>query len=117
MSGKSKILVVVGVAICACVALGVRNYIYAHQTSAAYSQCEYNLLVIDICKENWKVDHDKPADYVLTLDDLREEFRPYAERYGWTNGVPICPDGGIYTVGRIGERPRCSIVGRGHSRP
>ena len=39
-----------------------------------------------------------------TWDDLRPYF-PYT----WSNSIPVCPDGGVYTIGRLGENPKCSI--------
>ena len=117
MSRKSKVLLVVGSGICGLLAFGIWNFVRARATTAALSRCEYNLQVIEISKRNWQSVYHKPTDYTPSWDDLRDEFRPYAERYGWTNGLPTCRDGGTYKIGRLGERPTCSIGGSGHSLP
>jgi hypothetical protein len=90
-------------------------FIRARSTSAAFTRCESNLMIIEMCKVNWQGGHHKPADYIVTMDDLKFELQPYAIQYGWTNGVPTCPDGGTYIIGRVDEKPKCSIGGRGHS--
>ena len=46
-----------------------------------------------------------------------DELRPYLPSlWGlWSNGIPICPDGGTYSIGRLNEDPRCSIRGPLHA--
>ena len=91
---------VVGVAIAA---VGVRWYVRAHTMPAAHP-CVNNLAVIDGCKQQWALEKDKTTNDIPTWDDLR----PYLGRE--TNApIPVCPQGGTYTLGRIGEPPRCSL--------
>jgi hypothetical protein len=42
----------------------------------------------------------------VTMEDLAPFF---------PNGIPVCPDGGHYSVNRVGSPPSCSISG--HSIP
>jgi hypothetical protein len=115
MLRKITISFVIAVIAILALAIVIPAYIRAHSTKAAFTRCEFNLMIIDECKINWQNVHHKPADYVLTMDDLKDELRSYAIQYGWTNGVPTCPDGGTYIIGRVGEKPKCSVGGRGHS--
>jgi hypothetical protein len=74
------------------------------------SQCAQNLWVLGLGKERWADDNGKTMDDTPTWDDLSE----YMSRH-FTNGHPVCPDGGIYTLGRVGEPPKCSIGGIDHT--
>lgn len=70
--------------------------------------CRYNLLVIEVTKQIWawgKSSNDEPS-----WADLRGGFPQ-----DWTNGMPFCPAGGTYTIGRVGEDAKCSIGGEGHT--
>jgi hypothetical protein len=89
--------------------------IKSRQTSAAIAPCIYNLMLIDLCKHNWANVNNKTAADVPTWNDLKSELSGYAIQYKWTNDIPVCPDGGIYTIGRVGEPPTCSIGGPKHS--
>lgn len=117
LSKKKIISVVIVIFVVVVLAKASFNFLARRTTTAAFSPCEYNLQVIEICKSNWKTVNNKTASDVPSWDDLRSELRPYADRYGWTNGMPVCPDGGTYIIGRVDERPRCSIGGPRHSLP
>ncbi len=70
--------------------------------------CCYNLLVIEATKQMWAwgtSSKDEPS-----WADLRAGFPQ-----DWTNGVPFCPAGGTYTIGRVGEDAKCFIGGEGHT--
>lgn len=75
------------------------------------SQCFLNLSEINWCKTCWASDEHKTTNDTPTWNDLSD----YLQRHGFTNGIPVCPQGGTYTLGRIGEPPRCSIGGPDHS--
>jgi hypothetical protein len=84
-------------------AVAVVNFIAARQTSAT-DACVNNLRVIDAAKQQWALEHGK------TWDDVR----PYLGRFP-SNSIPVCPEGGTYTLGRVGSPPTCSIGGPRHS--
>jgi hypothetical protein len=76
----------------------------AHHDVAAYESCIAKLHTIEGAKATWalenkKTDADIPADADL--------FGPAA----YIRQKPQCPQGGVYTIGRVGDRPRCSIPG------
>jgi hypothetical protein len=58
---------------------------------------------LEICKDIW-AKGNKTTNDTPTWDDLRPYFPD-----GWSNNIPVCPAGGTYILGRVGERPRCSI--------
>jgi hypothetical protein len=70
--------------------------------------CRYNLLVIESAKQMWawgRSSKDEPC-----WADLRAGFPQ-----DWTNGMPFCPAGGTYTIGRVGDPAKCSVGGEGHT--
>jgi hypothetical protein len=74
--------------------------------------CVNNLLWIDGAKKEWAQQSHKFSNAVPTEDDLR----PFLKQ-GYQQPVPFphCPSGGIYTLGGIGEPPKCSPGGVGHT--
>jgi hypothetical protein len=77
------------------------------------SKCVVNLQNIEDCKALWGDNRDATVtNSVPSWEDLRSYFPP-----SWSNTIPVCPDGGTYTLGRIGEPPTCSIGGPRHSLP
>jgi len=77
--------------------------------------CIDNLTQIDGAKQQWALEHGKNSDAKPTWDDIR----PYlADSFkSGTNQIPACPQGGKYTLGKVGDRPTCSIGGKDHSLP
>jgi hypothetical protein len=69
--------------------------------------CINNLQFIANAKNDWaRENHKLPTD-VPTRDDL----------YGtnkFLRHTPVCPRGGIYTIGRVSENPTCSFTDKGH---
>jgi hypothetical protein len=65
--------------------------------------CINNLRLIYAAKQAWALDKSKTDTDVPTEQDLL----PYLK-----GGVfPVCPSGGIYTIGAVGQLPTCSISG------
>ena len=78
----------------------------SQQTQAGNEQssCMNNLRQIEAAKNEWALETGKAAGAVPTDQDLL----PYL-----TGGVfPVCPSGGVYTIGAIGTPPSCSIHGQ-----
>jgi hypothetical protein len=67
--------------------------------------CINNLRLIDAAKQQWALENKKQAADTPTMDDLR----PYFGGGPNNTNVPTCPDGGVYTVGTVGEKPACGI--------
>jgi len=65
--------------------------------------CINQLRQIDVAKQMWATDHQKPPGALLTVADLA----PYLG----TNALPACPAGGVYTLNPVGLAPLCNIPG------
>ena len=64
--------------------------------------CIKNLELIDAAKKQWAEQHGLQKGERVPADVLASLF---------PNGLPTCPDGGHYSVNRIGAPPVCSITG------
>jgi hypothetical protein len=84
--------------------------------TAKLPACQQNLRQIWSCKDLWAGNEDKTTNDTPSWDDLRPYFPDFMTNHAdWTNGRPTCPHGGTYTIGRVGEWPKCSIGGYYHS--
>jgi type II secretory pathway pseudopilin PulG len=82
--------------------IAIPNFIKARKTSQANTCINY-LSQINSAKQRWASDHKKTANDIPTWDDLT----PYLGR-GDSERLK-CPQGGIYTIGKVGEYPTCSL--------
>jgi hypothetical protein len=73
---------------------------------AQENACINNLRLIDAAKHQWAIEHNKSNSDIPTAADIAIYMgrTPQGE-------IPKCPDGGVYTIGAVGEKPRCSIPG------
>jgi hypothetical protein len=94
------------------IVIGVWLYQLAH-TKAAVSPCKINLQILGEAKHSWVIKNHKSDNDAPTWDDLKQDLQAYEGQMWWTNGRPICPKGGIYTLGHAGEPVRCSVHGVG----
>src|SRR5437879_9130784 len=97
MSQRAKSLMVLLPLFCVAVLIAIPNFIRG-RTVRAYNACINNIRQVDGAKQQWEVENHKSTNDVVTWNDVL----PYLK------GMPVCPDGGTYTLGRIGEEPRCS---------
>ena len=85
---------------------------HSKRRSKKIPRCHFNLMQIDLIKYDWAGNEGKTTNDTPTWDDLRPYFPDFmTNSIYWTNGRPICPNGGIYKIGKVGERPKCSIGG------
>jgi hypothetical protein len=71
--------------------------------SKARDICINNLRQIDAAKNQWALENNKAVGAIPAGEDLLPYF---------PNGIfPVCPSGGTYTIGAVGELPTCSIPG------
>ena len=71
-------------------------------------RCVENLYQIQLAKELWMSDNNKTLNDTPTWDDIK----------AYVGGnILVCPNGGIYTIGRVDQLPTCSIGGWRHSLP
>ena len=64
--------------------------------------CEHHLSVIHYATEAWARDHQKSNSDVPTDSDLFGPGKYILEK-------PRCPEGGVYTLSCVTNRPKCSI--------
>jgi hypothetical protein len=68
--------------------------------------CINNLRQIDAAKNEWALEKRKTTGTLITEDDIK----PYL-KLDANGNLPQCPAGGKYTIGKVGEKPTCSISG------
>ena len=89
--------------------VGLPWYVHTHTKPSAHP-CVNNLMVIVGAKEQWALAKNKTTNDVPTWEDLRIYCGPGSE-----GAILTCPNGGTYTLGRVGESPTCSLGGDYHS--
>jgi len=67
--------------------------------------CISILQEMDAAKQVWRAENHKTTDDVPTMTELTNYMKL----------VPVCPKGGVYTIGHVGTPPKCSI--KGHELP
>jgi hypothetical protein len=75
----------------------------AHSFVSAKNVCINNLRQIDGAKEQWALENAKPVGATANEKELSEFLR--GKRW------EVCPKGGKYFIGNVGEEPRCSVAG------
>ena len=105
MSKKSKITAVTVLSIILVVVAILPAFIRATTTPAMNASVN-NLRQIDGVKQLWVVENHKTTNDVVVWEDIR----PYLK------STLVCPRGGTYILGRVGESPRCS-TGETHTLP
>ena len=83
-------------------AIAIPNFVKARAT-AQQNACINNLRMLDAAKQQWALEKKKETTDVPTVDDLKA--------YLSHNQMVVCPQGGTYTIGPVGESPKCSIPG------
>ncbi len=107
VSKHSKIKVIVAFGFCALLVGGVA-WLFRARHQRAYASCITLLKQIEGAKATWALEHKKQNDDTPTWADLLGPGLYIADR-------PVCPQGGIYTLGKVAEYPGCSHPGPGHS--
>jgi hypothetical protein len=85
-------------------AIAIPNFVKARATSQQ-NACINNLRQMDAAKNQWALENNKKTGDICTEENLK----PYIRLVG--GQLPKCPQGGIYTIGPVGEPPTCSIPG------
>ena len=102
MLEKAKFVIFGIPIICLVVAAAIPNLVRSRVTTAKMP-CIVWLRMIDGAKVQWALLHQKTTNDVPTWDDLRSFLAG--------ESLPLqCHDGGVYTIGRVGELPSCSIA-------
>lgn len=97
-------------AIVVCILIGlvlavvIPNTIRPVVGDAAHPPCIVILREIDSAKNEWALENGKTNGVICTENDIK----PYIKLDAKGN-LPKCPQGGIYTIGKVGEPPTCSL--------
>ena len=102
----TRILFALGALFLLVVAFGFWRHFAASPTDKA-NTCISNLLQIEGAKYQYADENNLPRGAPVTAKALLRYIKGSTEEW-LTHG---CPAGGVYTIGPIGERPRCSIPG------
>ena len=82
-------------------AIAIPNFIQA-RNKARTNSCINNLRQIDAAKEQWAMANNKNETAEPTWNDL-------VGANGYLKVSPVCRKQGTYTIGKINERPTCSV--------
>jgi competence protein ComGC len=86
-------------------AIAIPNFVKA-RASAQENKCASNLRLMDGAKRLWALEHKKQNTDTPTMEDLM----PYLAA-ALNDKAPVCPAGGVYTIGSVGQNPTCSVPG------
>jgi hypothetical protein len=75
------------------------------RTTSSCNACINNLRQFDGAKQQWALEHNKTTNDVPSLNDMRLYVKLTS-----SGELPGCPNGGRYTLGRVDESPRCSVM-------
>src|SRR5689334_21344512 len=79
------------------------------RSTASTSSCINNLRQIDGAKDQWAIENEMTNG---ANPDTNAVFQ-----YIKGGQMPLCPDGGVYSLNPVGTNPTCSIGGQRHSLP
>lgn len=82
----------------------LQGVLTAQGAAQALNACINNLRQLDGAKEQWALENRKTVGALPTEADLIGEKAFIRQK-------PVCPQGGVYTLGPIGAKPTCSIPG------
>src|SRR5439155_10524678 len=101
-----KPLIVSALAVCAAIGIGnVAAWFIRECTTSASNACINNLRQLDGAKQQWALEHNKTTNDLPSWDDIR----PYIKLTS-SGALPPCTKGGTYTLGRVDEPPRCTVM-------
>ncbi len=104
MSRKAKVLIALPLLCIGIFVAGTPYFIKARSTSAA-NACINNLRQIDAAAQEFALERNlKTGDKINFPDDLT----PYI-KLNSQGKIPPCPQGGIYSIKKVGDTPTCSL--------
>ncbi len=76
------------------------------RTTYGKGACVANLWQIKGAKDQWALGHNKKLADTPQAADLADYFK--------NRQLPVCPAGGTYTIGKVGDSPTCSKGAEGN---
>jgi len=84
-------------------ALSVPNFVRSPHTGCK-NACINNLRQLDGAKEQYMLEQNASAGAFVSLEQLTGPGSYIKQK-------PECPANGVYTIGLVGEKPRCTVTG------
>lgn len=85
----------------------VPNFIKSRATTTA-NPCINNLRIIDAIAHQFAIDNQLTNGAPINISvDFTPYFQGKPYRYG--RAFPVCPQGGVYHLSKVGEPPTCSL--------
>jgi competence protein ComGC len=81
-------------------AIAIPNFVRARDV-AMMNGCVNNLRMIEAAKNEWALENNKKASDTPTQAEVAHYLKD--------SQFPVCPAGGIYTIGAVSNAPTCSI--------
>ena len=85
------------------IAVAIPNFVKP-RSSGPSNPCINIMRQMDAAKQEWALENVKTNGVVVTENDIK----PYIKLDSKGN-LPKCPQGGIYTIGKVGEPVTCSL--------
>ena len=79
-------------------------FVRARSSCVGSHPCIANLMQIQGAKENWALEERRRPQDIPSVADVIGADK-------WIARAPVCGAGGIYTYGRVDEKPTCSFPG------
>ncbi|MGA2787640.1 MAG: hypothetical protein ABSF60_08935 [Verrucomicrobiota bacterium] len=112
-SSSKTVVILWVVAVCFCavliVAIVIPNLVRT-RVGGPPIPCVINLRGIDAAKIEWAQENSKTNGTIVTESDIK----PYLLLDPGGN-LRKCPQGGTYTIGKVGDKPTCSLGTNGNS--
>jgi hypothetical protein len=104
MSRKAKVLVALPYLCVGIFVAGAPYFIKARSTSSM-NACINNLRQIDAAANEFALEKDKKTGEAINFPD---DLTPYI-KLNKDGKIPPCPQGGIYSIKKVGDVPTCSL--------
>lgn len=87
------------------------NFVVLRPAGSRANTCINNLRNIERAKYVWALENNKSTNESPTWDEIKRYLDHSKSYYKFNrnNDLPVCPMGGIYGIGKVGESPTCSL--------
>ena len=104
ISWKARALIILPLSVGILTAVALPNFINARCTSCA-NACINNLRQIDAAANEFALEHDLHTGAPINFPN---DLTPYI-KLNEDGKIPSCPQGGIYSIRKVGDAPTCSL--------
>jgi hypothetical protein len=108
LTALKSIFIFVAVAMLVIMLLAVAKWVRQQDEFKMTATCIVHLQVIQASKQQWALENGKDSNAVPTWKDLNSYLANSLYADGEKEELH-CPAGGVYTIGRVGVFPTCSI--------